>query len=135
MGIKIIKGADFDIQLVKIAERSTRQLRRVHRDGAHKMAEVAQDMAPYKKGELEDSISVEEVEGVFNRKEFHVTVDAPHAVYMHEGVYSLGPGSEAKDGASPYKVGRKFMDRAADWLVQDWGLYKRLRSELRKAKK
>ena len=135
MGARITKGAGLDIRLEKIAERSTRELRRVHSNGAQRMAETATQMAPFKSGELEGSINVLETKEVGNRKTFTVEATAPHAHYMHEGLYNLGPGSQAKDDVSPFPVGRKFMERAAAWLIRDWRFYDKARAAVRKGKK
>ncbi|MDX5412909.1 MAG: HK97 gp10 family phage protein [Rhodobacterales bacterium] len=132
MGIRITRGADLDIRLEKIAERSTRQLRRVHAEGSEKLAEVAAAMAPFKTGELEDSIMVIDTKERGNRIDRTVTVEAPHAIYMHEGFYNLGPGSQAKNDSSEHAVGRKFMERAAAWLIRDWKFYEKARAAVRK---
>lgn len=131
MGIRITRGGDFDIRLEKIAQRSTRQLRRVHQQGADKMAETASAMTPYKTGELEDSVAVVQTKEVGNRITRTVVVEAPHAVYMHEGIYNLGPGSESKNQSSEHSVGRKFMERAAAWLIRDWKFYEKARAAIR----
>lgn len=135
MGIRISKGADLDIWLEKVADRSTRQLRRVHQEGAEQLAEVAAEMAPYKIGELEGSIGVEEVKQNGNRVDRRVSVKADHAIYMHEGIYDLGPGSVAKQQSTSFRVGRKFMERAAQWLIRDWRFYEKARAAVRKGKK
>ena len=135
MGIRITRGAGLDIRLEKIAERSTRELRKVHRDGAYAMAETASEMAPFKSGELEGSIDVLETVEVGNRKTFTVQAEAPHAIYMEEGVYELGKGSREKDAASQHRVGRKFMERSAQWLHQEWGFGRKLRNAVKRGKK
>lgn len=135
MGIRITRGADLDIWLEKVADRSTRQLRRVHKEGSELLAEVAAEMSPYKTGELEGSVEVEEMKQYGNRVDRRVTVEAPHAIYMHEGIYDLGPGSLAKQETSRFRVGRKFMERATQWLIRDWRFYEKARAAVRKGKK
>ncbi len=136
MGIRITRGAGFDIRLEKIAEKTTRQLRRVHRDGAYAMAETAKQMAPVLEGDLEGSIKVQETIEVGQRKTFTViTEGVPYAVYMHENVYELGPLSRAKNEAGQHQVGRKFMDRAAVWLVREWGFMRKARAAVKEGKK
>ena len=135
MGIRITRGAGLDIRLEKKAAASTRQLRRIHRDGAYAMRDTAREMAPFKTGELEGSIDVLETREVGNRKTFTVRAEARHAIYMHEGIYDLGPGSLAKDRSSQHKVGRKFMERAAVWLQREWRFGERARAAVKKALK
>lgn len=136
MGIRITRGAGFDIRLEKIAEKTTRQLRRVHRDGAYAMAETARQMAPVLEGDLEGSIKVQETVEVGQRKTFTVVTEGvPYAIYMHENVYDLGPLSRAKDEAGQHRVGRKFMDRAAVWLVREWGFMRKARAAVKEGKK
>lgn len=134
MGIRITRGAGLDIRLEKIAERSTRQLRRVHADGAEKLRETAEAMAPYKTGNLEESIFIQSTKETGNRITRTIVLDdarAPYGIYMHEGIYDLGPGSEAKNNASEHTVGRKFMERAAVWLIREWKFYEKARAAIR----
>jgi len=136
MGIRITRGAGLDIRLEKIAEKSTRQLRRVHRDGAYKMAEVARQMAPVLKGDLEGSIKVQETKESGNRKVFTVvTQGVKYAVYMHENIYDLGPLSQAKNEAGRFTVGRKYIERSAQWLIRDWKFYEKAKNAVRTGKK
>lgn len=135
MGIRITHGAGLDIRLEKIAEKSSRELRRVHREGAYAMAETASEMAPFKTGELEGSIDVLETVETGNRKTFTVQAEAPHAIYMEEGIYELGPGSKEKDARSQHRVGRKFMERSVQWLHMDWDFGRKLRNAVKRGKK
>lgn len=137
MGIRVRPGsiARLSHQLDKISDTSTRELRRVARDGAFAMRDVAREMAPFKIGDLEGSIEVEE-EITFStrRKTFEIqTTGIPYAIFMHEHFYELGPGSSAKQGRSRFTVGRKYMSRALDWLINDWGLYERGRRAVKRA--
>lgn len=134
MGIKISRGADLDIRLEKIAERSTRALRDVHRKGAHAMRDTAEEMVPFKTGELEGSVDVVETIETGNRKTFTVVAEASHAIYMHDGVYDLGKGSLEKQKSSRFTVGRKYMERAVAWLIRDWGLMEKSRAAVKQAK-
>lgn len=133
MGIRITRGAGLDLRLEKTADRSTRALRRVHADGAKKLAETARAMAPVLKGDLEGSIEVQTTVEVGNRKTLTVkTEGVAHAIYMHENIYNLGPRSLEKDATSAHRVGRKYMERAAAWLINDWGFYTKAREAVKK---
>lgn len=98
---------------------------------------TAQEMAPYKEGTLEGSIGVIETKEEGNRITRTVGhVDQPHyAVYMHEGIYNLGPGSQAKNAAGEHMVGRKYIERAAQWLIREWGFYERAKAAIKEGKK
>ncbi len=136
MGLKIKRGAGLDLRLEKTAERSTRALRRVHTEGAKKMAETARQMAPVLSGDLEGSIRVEATVEVGNRKTLTVkTEGVDYAIYAHENVYNLGPLSRIKNENSPHPVGRKFMERAASWLITDWEFYRKARDAVKEGKK
>lgn len=134
MGIRVRKGntARLGTKLVKIAERSTRELRRTHRDAAYTVRDVAEEMAPFKTGELEGSIEVWEQRGAGGRKVFEIgTQGVNHAIYMHESVYDLGPGSREKQRSSRFIVGRKFIERAVAYVLQRWGYAERARKAVR----
>lgn len=131
MGIRLTQGADLAVRLEKRAERTTRQLRRVHRDGAFALAETIEQMVPYKTGELEGSVEVTEERGARGRKIFNIEAHAPHAVYMNEGVYNLGKGSIAKQETSAFTVGRKFIQRGKAWLMEDWGFIRKAKAAVR----
>lgn len=142
MGIRIKNnsGARVATTLTKICDRSTRELRRVHRDAAMKIAEVAEQMAPFKTGQLEGSIDVEESAGVDRRKVFTVSASAindgfDYAPAMHEGEYNLGPGSERKQSKSNFTVGRKYLSRAVDWIIDVWDLPGRARRAVRNGRR
>lgn len=138
MGARITRGAGLDLRLEKIAERSTRDLRHVHREGAEKLADTAREMAPVLEHRIENAIGVLETKEVGNRKTFTVEVDgskAPHAVYMHEQIYNLGAKSQAKNATSQHQVGRKYMERAVAWLIREWRFYDKARAAVRKGKK
>lgn len=135
MGIRITRGAGLDIRLEKIAERSSRQLRRVHRDASYAAADTAKQMAPVLREDLEMSIGVQETREVGNRKVFTIQAEAPHAKYMHEGIYDLGPRSRAKDESGQHAVGRKFIERALEWLHRDWGFRQKLANAMKEGKK
>lgn len=136
MGIKITRGAGLDIRLDKIAAKTTRQLRRVHRDGAYAMAETARQMAPVLEGNLEGSIKVQETIEVGQRKTFTVVTEGvPYAIYMHENIYDLGPRSTMKNESGEHRVGRKYMERAAVWLIREWGFMRKARAAVKEGKK
>lgn len=116
MGLRV-KRQFGGLTLEKYAERSTRQLRRVHQQAADRIAEVAAEMAPRLIGDLEDSIEVMNARGQGGRTIFSVSYSAPYGIYMHEGVYNLGPLSAEKDAAGEFRVGRKFLERASDQVL------------------
>jgi len=121
------------IKLNKIAAKSTRALRRVHRDGSYKLRDVAIEMSPFKRGDLESSIDVEEKRETNGRKSFQIKATAKHAIFMHEGQYQLGPGSLAKQASSRFRVGRMFMFRAAQYIKYEWGLADKAKKAVRSA--
>lgn len=135
MGIRITKGADLDVRLEKIADRSTRALRKVHRDSAYALKDTVEEMVPFKTGELEGSVDVVETRERGNWKDFTVEASSDHAIYMHEGIYDLGPGSVEKQQNSKHRVGRKFMERGVQWLHQDWGFREKLVKAMKGSKK
>jgi len=139
MGIRIRgRRRDVGARLDKYGDRSTRALRRVHRDAAEKLAEVAGQMAPYDsredgKGHLEDSFVVETVRTTRNRVSYVVrSVGLKYAIWTHEAQYNLGPDSIAKSAGSPFVVGRKYLSRAVDYITGEWGLGARARQALRR---
>jgi hypothetical protein len=124
MGLKYRSTGGFGVSLIKYAERSTRQLRRVHRNTAERVAEVAAEMAPELTGDLADSMEIMNSRGEMGRVIYTVTYSAPYGIYMHEGVYNLGPISAQKDADGEFRVGRKFMERAAAHVVHTEGFAK-----------
>lgn len=83
--------------------------------------DVAREMAPSKTGDLEISIDVEEGRDIRRRKTFEIgTVGVEYAGYMHEGSYNLGPGSQAKQGGARFRIGRKFLSRALQYIRDDY---------------
>jgi len=132
MGVRIKNSGALGVQLLKTADKSTRALRRVQLQGAHEIAEIAGEMAPYKKGDLEDSFVVEKMMGMKNRTTYTVkSVGLPYAVRMHESVYNLGPGSVEKSESGRFVVGRKFLTRAVDYVVHDLKFMERARRAVR----
>lgn len=123
MGLRV-KRQFGGLTLEKYAERSTRQLRRVHQQAADRIAEVAAEMAPRLTGDLEDSIEVMNARGQGGRTIFSVSYSAPYGIYMHEGVYNLGPLSAEKDAMGEFRVGRKFLERASDQVLYNEGYLK-----------
>lgn len=139
MAIKVsvdgIQGFDqlkeLSIRLERLGETVSHNSTRVMRDEANKVCKIAKQMAPIEDGYLESAIKVSESRGTNNRIVFKVWVDgatyAPqftkkngekpifvgdYLAFIHEAVYNLGPLSRQKQAGSPYRVGRKFLERA-----------------------
>lgn len=132
MGIRVKRAGQIGLKLEKSADRSTRQLRRLHRQASLEVAETAQLMAPRKTGRLESGIFIEEsYEG--RRKVFRIKVDPsiPYAVKMHESTYNLGPGSLAKQEGGIFRVGRKYIERAAQHVLKTGRYVERAREIVR----
>ena len=118
------------VRLERIGKAVGHNSTRVMRDEAKKIQEIARMMAPVEDGNLEKSIKVREKKGANNRITFMVWADgstyAPkigkngetpayvgdYLAFIHESVYNLGPLSRAKQSTVPYRVGRKFLERA-----------------------
>lgn len=131
MGLKVKNESSVGLGLLKYGDRTTRALRHVQEKGAKEIAQVADEMAPYKTGELVDSIEIfTEKEG--RRTSKIVRVQAPHAAKMHESHYNLGPGSLEKQESSRFVVGRKYLERAAKYVLYEGGLLDRARQAMRK---
>lgn len=140
MGIKVKRARATAVRLEKMQVETTRQLRRVHRDGSYMLAEVAREMTPYKEGVLESSVEVGEERGVRGRKVFTVSAYAVnpktgfvYSTWIHEGIYDLGKDSIAKQQRVRHKVGRKFMERATRWIIDVWGLHARAEAAVQRA--
>ena len=121
------------VSLKNAARRKTAALDRVHLEAANVLADTAKEMTPFKLGRLEGSIDVTK-QNRGSGKTYVVGAHAKHAIYMHEGVYDLGEGSVDKAARSRFPVGRKYLSRALDYLIDDWGLYRRAKAAIRKTK-
>lgn len=132
MGIRVRNSGAVGVGLRKHAKRSTRALRRVHFQASQKIADVASQMAPRDKENLEGNIVVERQTGSDNRVTYIVhTNGVSYAVYMHESTYNLGPRSVAKNESSRFRVGRKFLERAVDYVLFDLGFLQKARRAVR----
>lgn len=91
---------------------------------------TASQMAPHDTGFLEGSWKIlkgnTESKAVRGRElKLDIVFDADYAVFMHEFDYELGPGSERKDAASPFKVGPGYAERAVEEkknIFKSWGV-------------
>lgn len=136
MGIRIKNnGAQgLKIKFERIAEKSTRAAREGQRILAEETADIARQMAPELTGELERGIQIKRRRETPGASTLEVGVyNVDHAVYMHEGVYELGPISEVKNATSPYKVGRKFLSRALGYVKRDPRNIKLLAEHIRRS--
>ena len=133
IGLKGNSALLFGIKLEKTADKTTRALRRVNEQAAKEMAEVASEMAPELTGELSLDVSVVRQTETSRRSSYTVGHLNPprYAVYMHEGVYNLGPYSREKQAKSRHRVGRKYIERAAHYIIHDWDLYGKARKAIR----
>jgi hypothetical protein len=93
-------------------------------DCADDLVRVSSEIAPHDKGILEKAHAKEvRVIGAMVEATISYTVREQnsrgrfnYALYMHEGIYNLGPGSRQKPGTSgmsgrTYTVGNKFLER------------------------
>lgn len=121
MGARII--SDVNTRLRQVIDRTTARSRRGLRAGAQLVADRAREYAPVDTENLENAIGVAEgINSDDRRLIIDVGVDlsrdsrgqlSRYAIRMHEGEYSLGPKSAAKD-AGRGVVGRGYLERAAD---------------------
>ncbi|WP_026610708.1 HK97 gp10 family phage protein [Methylocaldum szegediense] len=132
MGV-LVRNAGALIQaLQNVAERASRGAREALERGAHKIAERAAEQAPRKYGNLEDAIVVEKFRDERHRVAFRVGIDRDHAAgkdgtkkvgdyaeIRHETDYELGEESKRKQAASRYRVGNKYLERAAEDLEDE----------------
>lgn len=134
MGVRIRRRNTIGVKLEKHAQKTTRALRRVQADAANEVAQVASEMAPFKTGDLESSMEVVREVGARGRVAYVVRPSPaiPYATRMHEEVYNLGPGSVEKSETSRFPVGRKYLSRAIDYIVGEWGLMRRAKEAVRK---
>jgi hypothetical protein len=133
MGMKIKRRNQLGFGLEKYAKRSTRALRRVQWEGANEIAETASEMAPFKTGDLESSMEILR-EAASGGRVTYVVRPSPSILYatrMHESVYNLGPGSVEKSKSSRFPVGRKYLSRAVDYVINDLKLMERARRAVR----
>jgi hypothetical protein len=103
-----------------------------------KIQKAAIARAPVEHGNLEDAIKIQNVS---YRRHWIVYVDdsmpddtgkytvGDYAMWLHEGVYQLGPASEAKASSNGQPVGRKFLEGPFEEAIQK-GLVERLQNAL-----
>lgn len=122
MGIRLRNaGAQrLKIKFDRLATEGSKAAREAHREVAEEVAHIAQQMAPFKEGDLEGSIEVRRRRETTGISTLEVSTQGiAYATEMHEGDYELGAGSVAKDSGSPYRVGRKFLSRALGYVRRD----------------
>ena len=130
MGMKVTGLNETAYSLENLHHRTNRAALREMRKGAAQIQSLAQDRAPVDKGNLEDSIKVDEdSSGLNRRKIMYVGIDedtpiegrpgktvGDYALEMHESDYKLGKGSLDKQNATGERVGPKFLESAAEDL-------------------
>lgn len=129
MGLRVEGTRDLAIKLERDAEKSSRALRRLQQQAAEQIEQTAKQMAPVDTGNLESAVTRATDYNKVVREDY-VFVDesqAPYAIYMHESVYELGPKSAQKQANYPFPVGRKFLDRAVEYVMQTMGYFEKAR--------
>lgn len=130
MGVRITGATGLASRLENTGKRSSEAALRALREGAEDIRDLARQMAPRKKGDLERDIDMKENRDGINGR---VTIDvgvpygassAKYAFFVHEGIRFdddplKQPGSIAKQAANPaVRVGAYFLDRAVDELEE-----------------
>lgn len=138
-GVKIRGVKELLLSLQNTEDKATKAGFDALKEEAEKVQDFAKRGAPREYGPLEESITLEVVDGGrnaqgrFTRRQIVVFVDenypAPerpggvvgvYAVRMHEGEYGLGLESLQKQMADPeVEVGPKFLERAADRVANE----------------
>jgi hypothetical protein len=121
--------------LLQIGERAEKRGAEALRKGAHEIQRRARNYAPVEHHGLEQAIEVSsDHSGINRRRVYYVYVDpdAPelsasgeptgrtvgrYLYWIHEGDYNLGKRSLAKSYALGVQVGPKFLERAADEVL------------------
>lgn len=118
MGLRVTGIGSLQRRLNRAAA-SSRALRRLQNEAAQEIAEVAREGAPVDTGNLEGAIYAQANYDEGSRVDYIIVDEsaAPYAIYMHEGQYSLGPKSQAKDGSGRIAVGPKFLSRAVQYVM------------------
>lgn len=129
MGVVVSGIEDLIVSLANKATRSSRGAREELQRGAIDIRDLARLYAPVDEGNLEDAIKEGKSRGSDGRNVYTVEVDesqdastkdhpnrvvGDYAMKMHDGVYNLGPLSEAKAEETGLPVGRKFLERAME---------------------
>lgn len=109
------------LRLRNIGDRVKENARKTMHRQADKIVDIAKQMAPVDEGNLEDSIRKRVGYEASSRLAIDIEISTGlnarldvYATVMHEGRYNLGPKSVEKQGRVPYRVGRRFLVRAAD---------------------
>lgn len=133
MGLSVTGVAKTLLALKRTEDRTNKALLRSMRRSAEKVKTLAQAFAPVDEGNLEDAIVVAEDRSVStgNRAVAFVGVDPSrlgegyqrygrrYDILTHEGSYTLGKRSQAKQDASGLKVGSKYLERAVQELEEE----------------
>lgn len=89
-------------------------------DAANDLARTSAEAAPIDDGDLRGSVEVRPAKARGQTRSISAEVsfghDAPHAIYMHEMSYNLGPRSSSSPGGTgmsgkSYSVGNKYLER------------------------
>lgn len=112
------------LRLRNIGPRVHENARKTMHAAADRIVALARKMAPVDEGNLEAAIQKQIAYDASNRGRLMIDVVIlsevngvaveDYATFMHEGVYKLGPKSEAKQAREGVVVGRGFLDRAAE---------------------
>jgi len=136
MGMKISFDARAIVaKLTQIGEHAEKRGAEALRKGAHEIRNRARAYAPLEHGGLEHAIQVySDRSGINRRRVYYVYIDPDmpeldaggkptsrkvgrYMMMMHEGSYNLGKRSLAKEASSGVSVGPKFLERAADEVI------------------
>lgn len=114
----------FTARLFQINDRISRAVRDVLEQEAIGILDKARQMVPREFGAMESAINLASAN---TRRKWIIHVDegvprdprkgtagtvGDYLMLMHEGFYRLGPASQAKQAASRFRVGPRFMERA-----------------------
>lgn len=138
MGLKISGSHALKRKLENYKKRSNEKAREALKNGGRMIRDVAREMAPVDEHNLEKAIKSQVVRnsGINGRNTVDVFVDedmpgshghgvsvGDYALIMHEGRgirwHELGDNSKEKDASSMYRVGEKFLERAADEMEEE----------------
>lgn len=138
MGLRVTGVNALQRKLENMKSRSNDKAREALKNGGRMIRDVAREMAPVDEQNLEKAIKSRVVphSGLNNRNTVDVYVDedmpgshgksvtvGDYALIMHEGRgsvwHELGKKSLEKDKSSMYRVGEKFLERAADEMESE----------------
>lgn len=124
-------------KMAQVGERAEKGGAEALHKGAKEIQKRARMYSPLDHGGLEHAIEYySDRSGINRRRVFYVYInpDAPelnsrgeptgrtverYAMYMHEGDYNLGKRSQAKAASLGVEVGPKFLERAADEVMEE----------------